>query len=340
MAISLTELGTLLGVPVQGDGDVLLDRVATLQNAIPGSLSFLANTKYRKYLATTVASAVVVAPDDAGSCPVPALISDNPYATYARAAALLYPPAAAQQGVHPRAFVDDTAQVASDAWIGPMTVVEAGAEVGAGVQIGPGCVIGSGVCIGAHSRLVANITLCHGVRIGARALIHPGVVIGSDGFGIANDAGRWIKVPQVGSVIIGDDVEIGANTSIDRGALEDTVLEDGVKLDNQIQVGHNVHIGAHTAIAGCVGIAGSARIGRHCAIGGGAGILGHLELVDHVQVTAMSLVTKSVKQSGVYSSGMPAQSNPVWHRNFARFRQLDEMAHRIRELERRLGKQD
>lgn len=336
MVISLAELGRQLGVEVHGDGSVMLDRVATLQNAAPGTLSFLANSRYRRYLVDTAAGAVVVSPDDVAACPVPALVSENPYATYARAAAMLYPPPPARSGIHALASVDPGARVDPGAWIGPMAVVEDGAAIAAGVQVGPGCVVGQGAEIGMHSRLVANVTLCHGVRIGARALIHPGAVIGSDGFGIANDNGHWIKVPQVGGVIIGDDVEIGANTSIDRGALEDTVLEDGVKLDNQIQVGHNVFIGAHTAIAGCVGIAGSARIGRHCAIGGGAGILGHLELADHVQVTAMSLVTKSVKEPGVYSSGIPSQPNPLWHRNMARFRQLDEMAHRLRELERRL----
>ena len=336
MAISLAELAAQLDVPFRGDGSVRIEGVATLQNAVAGRLSFLANPRYRQYLGGTQAAAVVIAPQDEEYCPVPALIGSNPYAIYARAAALLYPPAPAQRGVHAMACVDRQAQVAEDAWIGPMTVIEAGAVIEAGVQVGPGCIVGAGARVGEHSSLVANVTLCHGVRIGRRALLHPGVVIGSDGFGIANEAGHWIKVPQVGSVVIGDDVEIGANTSIDRGAVEDTVLEDGVKLDNQIQVGHNVRIGAHTAIAGCVGIAGSARIGRHCAIGGGAGILGHLELADHVQVTAMTLVTRSITEAGVYSSGVPAQPGKVWNRNYARFRQLDELARRVRELERKL----
>jgi UDP-3-O-[3-hydroxymyristoyl] glucosamine N-acyltransferase len=340
VAISLADLAARLELPFQGDGEVRLEGVATLQNALPGRLSFLANSRYRQYLAGTQAAAVVVAPQDAEHCPVPALVSPNPYAAYARAAALLYPPAPPQQGIHATACVDERARVARDAWIGPMSVVEAGAVVGAGAQVGPGCVIARDVQLGEHSQLVANVTLCHGVRIGRRALLHPGVVIGSDGFGIANEAGRWIKVPQVGGVVIGDDVEIGANTSIDRGAVEDTVLEDGVKLDNQIQVGHNVRIGAHTAIAGCVGIAGSARIGRHCAIGGGAGILGHLELSDHVQVTAMTLVTRSITEPGVYSSGVPAQPGKTWNRNYARFRELDELARRVRELERKLAGPD
>lgn len=340
MAISLGELAARLDVQLRGDGDLFIEGVATLQNARAGCLSFLANPRYRQYLGATRASAVVIAPEDEGACPVAALISRNPYATYARAAALLYPAAPAPWGVHPTASVDASAVVAEDAWVGPMSVIEADAVLEAGVQVGPGCVVGPGARVGEQSRLVANVTLCHGVQIGRRALIHPGVVIGSDGFGIANESGRWIKVPQVGGVVIGDDVEIGANTSIDRGAVEDTVLEDGVKLDNQIQVGHNVRIGAHTAIAGCVGIAGSARIGHHCAIGGGAGILGHLELADHVQVTAMSLVTRSITEPGVYSSGVPAQPGKTWNRNYARFRELDELARRVRKLERQLAGSD
>lgn len=337
MAFTLAELAEKTGVAVQGDGSVVIERVATLQNADTGSISFLANPRYRRYLKDTRASAVVVASDDASACLTPALLSDNPYATYARVAALLYPLRPARSGIHPSAFVADDAVLANDAWIGPMSVVESGAVVGSGVQIGAGCVIGENVNVGAHSHLVANVTLYAGIRIGERALIHAGVVVGSDGFGIADDAGRWVKVPQVGSVVIGNDVEIGANTSIDCGALEDTVLEDGVKLDNQIQVGHNVRIGAHTAIAGCVGIAGSARIGKHCAIGGGAGILGHLELADYVQVTAMSLVTKSISEPGTYSSGVPVQAKKDWHKTYARMSQLDTMVRRIRELEKKLA---
>ena len=333
MAMTLGTLAERLGLELQGDASLTIERVATLQHAGPASISFLANSKYRRYLQDTRASAVVLGAEDAAACPVAALISSNPYATYARVASLLYPMPVPQQGIHPSASVDPSAQVAPDAWIGPQTVVEKDAIIGTGVQIGPACVIGAGVEIGAHSTLHARVTLCHQVRIGQRVLLHPGVVIGSDGFGIANDQGRWLKVPQVGSVVLGDDVEIGANTSIDRGAVEDTILEEGVKLDNQIQVGHNVHIGAHTAIAGCVGIAGSARIGRHCAIGGGAGILGHLEIADHVQITAMSLVTKSIPEAGVFSSGLPAQPTPVWHRITARLRQLDAFSRRLRILE-------
>ncbi len=210
-------------------------------------------------------------------------------------------------------------------------------SIGAGVQIAGGCYIGAGSTIGADSRVSANVVICHGVTIGERVNIAPGAVIGSDGFGLANEDGKWINVPQLGSVRIGDDVDIGANTTIDRGALEDTVLEEGVRLDNQIQVAHNVHIGAHTAIAGCVGISGSARIGKHCMIGGGAGIVGHLEIADNVVITGMTMVTRSISRPGVYSSGVPAQDNDSWNRNYARLRQLDKLARKVQKLERSLG---
>lgn len=336
MSLTLGELAERVGGRIAGDDRVLITGVATLQNAHPTAIAFLSNRSYRKFLATTQAAAVILQSEDLDDCPVPALVISEPYVAYARIAALLNPAPAFEPGIHPAAQVSDNATVAADAWVGPQCVVEDGCEIGPGSFIGPGCVVGRGTRIGAGSRLVANVTVCHGCAIGDRALVHPGVVIGSDGFGIANDQGRWIKVPQLGGVRIGDDVEIGANTTVDRGALEDTVLEDGVKLDNQIQVAHNVHIGAHTAIAGCVGIAGSTRIGRHCAIGGGAGILGHLEIVDNVQITAMSLVTKSIREPGVYSSGTPLQPNELWHKNFARFRQLDDMARRLRALEKQI----
>jgi len=212
--------------------------------------------------------------------------------------------------------------------------VGARSRVAAGAVIGPGCVVGEDCCIGAGSLLVARVTLVARVRLGARVRIHPGAVLGADGFGLAMDAGRWIKVPQLGGVVIGDDCEIGANTTIDRGAIEDTVLEEDVRLDNQIQVGHNVRIGAHTAMAGCAAVAGSAKIGRYCLIGGGVGITGHLEICDRVTVTAMSLVTQSIAQPGEYSSGMPVQDSRSWRRNGARFRQLDALARRIGALDK------
>lgn len=334
LSLTLQELAGQVGGEVHGDGNCRISDVATLQSAVPGTISFLANVRYRKYLAATKASAVILAPSDLEACPVPALVVANPYAAYARIAALLHPPAPARRGIHPTAWVAESCSVHETAWVGPHCSVEDGAVIGAGVQLGPGCVVQEGATIGEDSRLVANVTVCGGVRIGKRALIHPGVVIGSDGFGLAKENGVWIKVPQLGKVRIGDDVEIGANTTVDRGALEDTVIEDGVKLDNQIQVAHNVQIGAHSAVAGCAGISGSAKIGKRCTIAGGVGVVGHLEIADDVHVTGMSMVTKSITEPGAYSSGTPLMPNSLWHRNSVRFKQLDEMAQRLRALEK------
>ncbi len=339
MSLTLGLLAEQFGAVLHGDPELLIEGVATLENAGPGRISFLANSRYRKYLSTCQASAVILSPAELEHCPVAALVSDNPYALYARVAARLNPPDKVKPGVHPSAVVNAGSKVDDSASIGPNCVVEPGAVIGPRVSLGPGCVIGRGAKIGELSRLLANVTISRGVIIGSRALIHPGVVIGSDGFGIAFLDGAWIKVPQLGTVRIGDDVEIGANTTIDRGALEDTVVEDGVKLDNQIQVAHNVHIGAHTAIAGCVGIAGSAKIGKRCMIGGGAGILGHLSIADDVTITAMSLVTHAITEAGVYSSGTPLEDNRQWRKNSVRFRQLDDLARRVKQLEKKLDGQ-
>ncbi|MGB5337662.1 MAG: UDP-3-O-(3-hydroxymyristoyl)glucosamine N-acyltransferase [Gammaproteobacteria bacterium] len=338
MGLALGELARQAGGElVNGDPDRQIISVATLQNAGPGDISFLANPGYRKYLAGTRAAAVILSPDDMAACPAAAITSVNPYATYARAAALIHPPRPDRQGIHSAASISKDSTVDPTAWVGPHCVVEEGVIIGAGVQLDGGCFIGAGTVIGAHSRLQANVVVCHDVSIGERVRIYPGAVIGSDGFGLANEDGQWLNVPQLGSVRIGNDVEIGANTTIDRGALEDTVLEDDVRLDNQIQVAHNVHIGAHTAIAGCVGISGSARIGRYCMIGGGAGIVGHLEITDHVVVTGMTMVTRSITEPGTYSSGVPAQDNASWNKNYARFRQLDRLARKVQQLERLLA---
>ncbi len=333
--ITLGQIAERIGGELYGDEACVITGVATLQSAQPGDITFLSNPRYRKHLASTRASAVILSSKDKEACATAAVVVANPYVGYARAAALLYADReqASVAGIHPTACVSADSRVHESVSIGPHCVIEADVNIAANVSIGPGCFIGKGAVIGEGSRLLANVTICHGVHIGKRILIHPGAVIGSDGFGIANDKGIWLKVPQLGGVSIGDDVEIGANTTIDRGALEDTVIEDGVKLDNQIQVAHNVHIGAHTAIAGCVGIAGSARIGRRCTIGGGVGISGHLEIADDVHITGMSFVTKSIKQPGLYSSGIPADTNQQWHKNTVRFRQLDEMARRLKVLE-------
>ncbi|MEE8428970.1 MAG: UDP-3-O-(3-hydroxymyristoyl)glucosamine N-acyltransferase [Gammaproteobacteria bacterium] len=340
VGITLGELAEQIGATLHGDPERKVQGIATLQHAEPGSISFLANPHYRKFLATTSATAVILGPEDREACPVITLVSNNPYLSYARAAEVLYPKEPPLFGIHPSAVVDGTAKIDDRSWIGPNSVIEAGVVVCAGAHIGPGCVVGAGSVIGKDSCLHANVSICESVILGVRVLIHPGVVIGSDGFGIANDDGSWVKVPQLGGVEIGDDVEIGANTTIDRGALENTVIEKGVKLDNQIQVAHNVKIGAYTAIAGCVGIAGSAKIGKRCMIGGAVGILGHLEITDDVQITAMSLVSRSIMDPGVYSSGVPLQENPIWRKNAARFKQLDDMAARINKLESGRGEED
>ncbi len=337
MELSLAELAARIGARLEGDPAARVRGVAPLDRATPETVSFLANPRYRRLLGATRAAAVILAASERGACPVAALVADDPYLAFARAAAVFAPPAPRRRGVHPRAVVDPDAEVDFEAWVGPGAVVEAGARVAAGAWIGPGCVVGEGARVGEGTRLVANVTLAPGVVVGRRCLLHPGVVVGSDGFGFARDGERWVKVPQIGGVRIGDEVEIGANTTIDRGVLDDTVIEDGVKLDNQIQVAHNVRIGAHTAIAGCAGIAGSARIGRGCMIGGGAGIAGHLEIADGTVVTAMSLVSHPIREPGVYSSGVPLQPNRQWRRNAARFAELDRLARRLRRLERALA---
>ena len=333
---TLAELAQHVGGQVQGDGAVGIAGIGTLHSARAGQISFLANSRYRKFLHSTQASAVIVSADAAAECPGNALIAANPHVAYARIASLFAENLPGDGGVHATAVVSPSARLGARITVGPHSVIGAEAVVGDDVWIGAGCVLGSHVAIGNGSRLEANITLWHGTRIGQRTLIHPGVVIGADGFGLANDDGVWIKVPQLGLVRVGDDVEIGANTTIDRGALEDTVIEDGVKLDNLIQVGHNVQIGAHTAIAACTAIAGSTKIGKYCGIGGCVGIVGHLEIADHVQITGMSMVTKSISEPGVYSSGTPLEPNSQWHKNFARFKHIDDMWRRIKHLEAQL----
>jgi UDP-3-O-[3-hydroxymyristoyl] glucosamine N-acyltransferase len=286
-------------------------------------LSFLANPKYRRQLEATHATAVLVAPENAASCRVAALVDPNPYLAYARIAGVLHPEAPAAPGIHPSAVVSAKARVAPSASVAALAVIEDDVQIDDWVLVGPGSIVQRGAHIGADSRLLTRGPVCAGVRIGQRCILHAGAVVGADGFGFAPDAGTWLKVPQIGSVQIGDDVEIGANTTIDRGAIDDTLVEQGVKLDNQIQVGHNVTIGAHTAVAGCVGISGSTTIGRRCMIGGGVGIAGHLTIADDVVVTGCSLVSASIRQAGSYSSGMPAVETRLWRRMVAHLRRLD-----------------
>ncbi len=334
MLLTIARLSELLGIDYQGDGATEINAIASLENARSGQLGFLSDRRHRKFLATTKASAVIISPKDVGICPVPALISDNVYTSYARAAALLEPVIDKPYGIDDSAIIDPAAEIAESAWIGPQTVIGAGAVIHESVQVGPGCIIGDGVEIGSSSQLVARVTLMHQVSIGQRVLLHPGVVIGSDGFGMAMEKGRWIKIPQLGSVKLGDDVEIGANSTVDRGALDDTVIGDGVKIDNQVQIAHNVRIGAHTAIAGCVGISGSTAIGQYCTLAGGVGVVGHLELTDHVHITAMSMVTHSISEPGTYSSGTSLMRNSIWRKSAVRFKKLDKLFRRLYSLEK------
>jgi UDP-3-O-[3-hydroxymyristoyl] glucosamine N-acyltransferase len=319
---SLGELAVRFGLELRGDPNLRVDRVATLHHAGPGGISFFANTRYRKQLAATQATAVVVAAADVAACPVAALIDPRPYLAYARIASVLYPPVPDSAGVHPSAVVAASARIHPSATIGAQVVIEADAQVGERAFVGPGCFVLAGAEVGADTRLAARVTVCEGSRIGARCILHPGVVIGADGFGFAMDGRAWVKVPQVGIVRIGDDVEIGANTTIDCGAIDDTVIENGVKLDNQIQVGHNVTIGEHTAIASCTGISGSTTIGKRCMIGGLVGMAGHLTIADDVVITGFSMVSASLKQSGSYSSGIPAEDTRTWWRRVAQFKKL------------------
>ena len=320
-----SELAQRFGLALRGpDRDVA--GVGTLADAAPHQLGFLANPRYRAQLAETQAGVVVLREDDANAFAGSALVARDPYAAFARISALFERLPAREPGIHPSAAVDSSAVISPGAHIGPFTSIGARTTIGAGAVVGPGCVIGDDCELGEGCELQARVTLLTRVRLGKRVRILPGAVLGAAGFGLAMEHGRWLNVPQLGGVVVGDDCEIGANTTIDRGALGDTVLEEDVRLDNQIQVGHNVRIGAHTAMAGCSAVAGSARIGRYCLVGGGAGILGHLEVCDRVVITAMSLVTHSVREPGEYSSGTPLMDNRSWRKSAARFKQLDRMA--------------
>jgi UDP-3-O-[3-hydroxymyristoyl] glucosamine N-acyltransferase len=332
--IRLADLAARIGATLDGDGDVRVNRVATLENAGPGALAFVANAKYRAQLATTRAAAVIVAPAQAGATTLPKLLHANPYAAYASAAAILYPAVPVGAGVHPSAVVAASAQVDPSAAVGPHVVIGAGARIGARTQIGAGCVLGADVTLGEDAVLHPNVSLYARVVVGPRTIIHAGAVIGSDGFGMAEEGGRWIKIPQVGRVVIGADCEIGANTTIDRGTIDDTVIEDDVKLDNQIQIGHNCTIGAHTAIAGCVGIAGSTRIGRNCKIGGAAMISGHLRIADNTVISGCTGVFHSIAEPGVYTGAFPALPHRQWLYAMSGIRRLRTLEARLAALER------
>ena len=335
MIHTLGEIAKSIGAELEGDPGCEVRGIATLEQAGAGEISFFSNRRYTAFLKTTRAAAVILKQEDRHLSPVAKLIHDNPYVGYAHSARLLYPEAEIAAGIHSSASIDPGAAIHPAAYIGAHVTVGSNSVIAEKAMIGSGCVIGPDVVIGAGTRLIANVVVCAGTRIGARGLLHPGVVIGADGFGFANDGGRWIKIPQIGNVEIGNDVEIGANTTIDRGAIENTVIEDGVKIDNQVQIGHNVRIGAHTAIAGCVAIAGSVKIGKRCMIGGASGISGHIEIADDVVLMGMTGVPNSIKEPGVYASAIPAMAVATWRKNVVSFKQLYEMHSRLRKLEKK-----
>jgi UDP-3-O-[3-hydroxymyristoyl] glucosamine N-acyltransferase len=336
---SLAELSGQFGLHLLGDGKLLVDGVGTLASAGPSQVTFLANPSYRKQLPLTRAGAVILKTEDSESCPTNCLVAQDPYVAYARIATLFDQRPAAKAGIHPTAVIASTATVGNDVSIGAHAVIADDCIIGDACTIGPGTVLETACHLDKGCRLSANVTLGHGVRLGRRVLVHPGAVIGADGFGIAFDTDHWEKVPQLGSVVIGDDCEIGANTCIDRGAVGDTVLEEDVRIDNLCQVGHNVRIGAHTAIAGNSGIAGSTKIGSYCLIGGGAGISGHLEIADRTTINGGSQVYHSISEPGKSWSGhLPSTPIQDWNRNLARLRKLDELARKVRALELKMEK--
>lgn len=332
----LGDIASELGAELRGDPDTDIGGLATLQAAAPGQIAFLANPSYARYLADTRASAVIVSPSVADQCSTNVLLLDNPYLGYARLSHWFDPAPVPRPGVHESAVVDPSAQVSQSASIGPQAVVEAEAVIGDHAVVGAGSIIGARCTVGEHSVLRPRVTLAHDIVLGKRCHILSGAVIGSDGFGFANEKGAWHRIAQLGRVVLGDDVEVGANTTIDRGALDDTVIGNGVKLDNLIQIAHNVSIGDHSAMAAMVGIAGSTRVGSHCVFGGQSGVAGHLTIGDQVHLTGMTLVSNDITEPGVYSSGTSADTNRQWRKNAVRFRQLDAMARRLKELEKKI----
>jgi len=334
LARSLGELAVKVGCELIGDPGIVVSRVATLANAGPEAVSFLANRAYLDQLGTTKAAAVVVAPEFSADCPAACLVSDDPYLTYANIATELYPAPAPAPGIHPSAIIDESATVSAHAQISAHVCIGPGSVVDDQVVVGPGTVIGANCHVGYASRLAANVTLVEKVRMGARCIVHSGAVIGSDGFGNAQSDTGWVKVPQVGGVSIGDDVEIGANTTIDCGAIDDTVIEDGVRIDNLVQIAHNVRIGAHTAMAAFSGVSGSTTIGKRCMFAGQAGIVGHIRICDDVVVGGATMISKDITEAGFYTGSFPGEKDRDWKRKVARFRRLDELAGKVRRLER------
>ena len=333
MPISLGELATRFGCELIGDPDVQVSGVASLQNADSGSLTFLSSAAYKEQLVSTRAAAVILRAEDAAESPVAAILHADPYACYARMAAVLHPPPAFEPGIHASAVVDSTAAISDSACLAPNVVVGERSVVGENVYVGPGTVIGPDCVVGDDCRIIANAMLLRAVRIGKRGIIHAGVVLGSDGFGNAMTPEGWIKVPQVGGLVVGDDVEIGTNTAVDCGAIGDTVIEDGVRIDNMCHIAHNVRIGAHTAIAGMVGIAGSTTIGKRCMFGGMAAAVGHITICDDVVLWGKAVATKDITEPGLYSAMFPAEPAKEWAKKVARFRRIDSLIDRVKKLE-------
>lgn len=330
---TLADLAERVGARVEGDSTIEVSTIATLASATSGQISFLSNSKYRSQLSETKASAVIIKSGDLGHCPCAALVMDNPYAGFARISQLLDTTPKAADSIAPSASISSSAQLGHNVSVGHNSVIEDGVVIGDNVQIGAGCFIGKNARIGQGTKLWANVTVYHESLIGEHCLFQSGAVIGSDGFGYANDAGNWLKIPQLGRVVIGNNTEIGANTCIDRGALDDTVIGDGVIIDNLCQIAHNVVIGDHTAIAGCTVIAGSSNIGKYCVIAGMVGINGHIEVADKVTFTGFAMVTKDIKEPGVYSSGIPVMTNREWRKSMVALRNLDSLKSRIKALE-------
>ena len=337
MALTLQQLSDQLGLSFCGDPDIEIRNVASLGRADSGDLSFLVKPKGRKSVEQSNCSVLIVPEEfDVTLFERAFIFSANPQLSFIDAIELVRPDkkSVLKVGIDASAYISDTAVIGDNVSIGPLTVIGDHVIIGSQSRIGAGCIIEDNARLGNQCYLHSRVTVTHDVVIGSRCIFHPGAVIGSDGFGLVEHERHWVKVPQIGTVIIGDDVEIGANTTVDRGALDDTIIERGCKLDNLIQVAHNVRIGAHTAIAACVGIAGSAIIGAHCKIGGAAVILGHLQVADNVMVTAMSLVTKDIKRSGIYSSGTPLMENSQWHRANVRYKSLDSIARKVNKLDK------
>jgi UDP-3-O-[3-hydroxymyristoyl] glucosamine N-acyltransferase len=336
MAHTLQQLADYLGASHRGDDKLQISSVASLEDAQQGDICFVGSDKYLKALEHSAASAVIIREDLLQATSLPAIIVDNPRAAYARLVSYLYPELKPAAGIHPSAVIDPSARVADTATIAAQVVIEAGAEIAEDVRIDAGCFVGRDSRIGRGTHLYPNVTIYHQSTLGEYCIMHASSVVGSDGFGFEYDQGEWIKIPQIGGVVIGNRVEIGACSVVDRGALQDTVIEDGVKLDNHVQIAHNVHVGEHTVMSRGVGIAGSTRIGKHCLFAGMTGVKDHIEITDNVTVTAMSMVSKSLTKAGSYSSNTPIDETRNWRKNSARFRQLDEMARRIRQLEKQL----